>query len=437
MLPCGFEALFQANRRERGPIRRLRAFASGVLHPQVDGVHVELARQLVDGAFHGMHGLRRTRRAVGANLGLVDEDVVAFDEEVLEVIRREHRHAAGADRSAWESACLIGEPCARCGDGAVVLGADLHLAPGGRGGAGRAEDFLAGHHHLHRATGELAHLHRQRFEIDDGLAAEAAADLRRDHLDVAHGLAEHLRRQRAHLEVALGAAPDGGLAVLVRRRRAGVRFDVALMGGGNPMLALDDHVGGGETGLHVAALELGRGGDVAGRLAGVAVGVLALVDEGCAVGDGLVDGEHRRQRFVFHVDEIERVFGLLQRLRGNGCHGVAVVEHLVACEHVLGEVGCAFVGEVAAGNGGQHAVGGERPREVQALDASVGVRAAQHLAVEHARQVEVGTECRPASHLVDAVGTNGAGADGLEIFRFCHWLGLLDAVAVALGLAVG
>ena len=54
---------------------------------------------------------------------------------------------------------------------------------------------------------------RERFEVNGGLAAEAAADFRRHDLDVADRHAEHVGGHRAHFEGRLGGAIDGGVAV--------------------------------------------------------------------------------------------------------------------------------------------------------------------------------------------------------------------------------
>ena len=293
MLLGGAQAFLQADGRERGPVRRLRAFVGGVLEAQVDGIHRELAGEFVDGAFHGVHGLRRPRRAVGAHLGLGHQHVVAFDHQVRHFVGCQHGHAAGADGSAGEGARLVRQPSARGGEGAVLLGADLHLAPRGGGGAGGAEHFLAAHRHLHRPAGQLREFHRQRLQVDGRLAAEAAADFGRNHLDVAHAFAEHAGGERAHVEGALGATPDGRLAVRVHGGGAGVRLDVALVGGGHPMFALDDDVRFLEAFVDVAAREALRGGDVARRFRGVAVGVLVLVHQGGACRHGVFQRQHR------------------------------------------------------------------------------------------------------------------------------------------------
>ena len=46
-------------------------------------------------------------------------------------------------------------------------------------------------------------------------------------------------------------------------------------------------------------------------------------------------------------------------------------------------------------DGFKHAIHGQRPTEVDALDASVRVRATQHFAVNHVRQDQIGAEAGP------------------------------------------
>src|SRR5262249_609145 len=83
-----------------------------------------------------------------------------------------------------------------------------------------------------------------------------------------------------------------------------------------------------------------------------------------------------------------------------------VHHHLAGRDELRG-----LVGEVVAGDHGLHA--GERLglRGVDRDDARVWVRAAQHLADELARQVEVGAEARASGDLVDAVRSDRARAD--------------------------
>ena len=96
-----------------------------------------------------------------------------------------------------------------------------------------------------RRTGrpDFARQHRRhRFQVGNGLAAEAAADFRRRDAQVADLAAEDLRGQRAHLKVALAGGPDFALPVRFHLGDAGMRLDVALMHRRGREFLLDHHV---------------------------------------------------------------------------------------------------------------------------------------------------------------------------------------------------
>ena len=112
---------------------------------------------------------------------------------------------------------------------AVLLGAELHLDDAARGRAGGAEHLLAAHHHLDRTAGLLRQRQRHRLEVDEGLAAEAAADLGRDRADIGDVDAEQLGAVGADHELALARAPDRALAVGADADDAGMRLDIALV----------------------------------------------------------------------------------------------------------------------------------------------------------------------------------------------------------------
>src|SRR5205085_885528 len=83
---------------------------------------------------------------------------------------------------------------------------------------------------------------RDRFEIDNGLAAEAAADLGGDGADVALRDAREHRGHGADHELALAGAPDRGLAVGRNADEAGMRLDIALVHRACRKSALDDDI---------------------------------------------------------------------------------------------------------------------------------------------------------------------------------------------------
>src|SRR5581483_11018927 len=79
-------------------------------------------------------------------------------------------------------------------------------------------------HDLDRAPRLLRQRQRHRLEIDQGLAAEAAADLGRHHADVGDVDAEQFGAIGAHHELALARAPDRALPVRGGGDDAGMRL---------------------------------------------------------------------------------------------------------------------------------------------------------------------------------------------------------------------
>ena len=94
-----------------------------------------------------------------------------------------------------------------------------------------------------------------RLDVDHGLAAEGAADLRRIDAQVAEFHAEQLRGVGADDEMALARAPQLALSVGVIAGDAALRLDIGLMHGRGLERHLDDLVGRGETGRNIAELE--------------------------------------------------------------------------------------------------------------------------------------------------------------------------------------
>ncbi len=121
------------------------------------------------------------------------------------------------------------------------------------------EDLLARQRELDRPPGELGELARgdlvgERIE----LAAEAAADRRRDHADVRRGHVEDLGEQAVHVVRRLGRGPERELAVraplgqrrVLLHRQVGVALEVEDV--------LAHEIGGRERRVHVAELQRHR-----------------------------------------------------------------------------------------------------------------------------------------------------------------------------------
>ena len=79
------------------------------------------------------------------------------------------------------------------------------------------------------------------------LAAKSAAGLGLDDADLVAGQPEQHRQRPVHVVGALQRAVDGDAAARLGHGDDAVRFDVQLLLMPDPVLALDDDVGGGET----------------------------------------------------------------------------------------------------------------------------------------------------------------------------------------------
>ena len=97
------------------------------------------------------------------------------------------------------------------------------------------------------------------------LATEPAAGLRLDDPRLPVVDAEAALERRVDVVRALERAVDGDAAVLARDRDHRVVLDVELLLVADPVLALEDEVGGREGGVGVARRELVGGEDVVGR----------------------------------------------------------------------------------------------------------------------------------------------------------------------------
>ena len=442
-----------ADRPKGHAIGAAPALVDGVLQPQLDGVHAELLREVVDRRLDGELGGRGAGRAVGLRARLVDHDVPADRAEGRHGVRRGGAHRAGGERRARVRAGLVGALPVDRGDRAVALRADADANVRARGRAGALEDLGARHLHLHRAVAALAREQAgQRLHVDRGLAAEAATDLDGVHADLRDRVDEQLRELVAHAEVGLRAHPDVDLAVLAPQRGAVVRLDVALVVHRRVELALDHDLGVAEPGIEVAVRELDalrdvRGARAVGRGAAGAEEAKDLLGHDVVVNHRRL-GRHRilhvrngLERLVLDLDQVERVFGDVRVSRGDRRDRVPAVERLVRGEDVVehparaGRLALAEVHrrivlprEVGVRDHRGHSGQRLRLRGIDVVDQRVGVRAAQHAAVEHPRQPHVGAVDRATVDLVDTVGADRRAADDLELRALAYDHGCLPSL---------
>src|SRR5580704_8127594 len=164
-------------------VRRLGTVFGAVDLAHFERVDAELARQLVDAAFDPERADRRARGPVGGNLGAIAKNVVADRLGVGQVVDRKSADAALLDRRTRKRPRLVFEHGLGSGDPAVLFGAHLDFDDGARGRPGRPENLFSVHHNLDGPTRLLRQHVGDRFQIDDSLAAKAAADLGGDRTD--------------------------------------------------------------------------------------------------------------------------------------------------------------------------------------------------------------------------------------------------------------
>ena len=121
-----------------------------------------------------------------------------------------------------------------------------------RGRAGGAEHLAAAHHHLDRPAALARKLERQRLQVDVVLAAEAAADFSRRHLQLPGIQAAQSRREGSFQVVPLCRGPDFALAVPDKIGQAGLGLDIALMNRLGIVFAFNDDIGLGKALRNVA-----------------------------------------------------------------------------------------------------------------------------------------------------------------------------------------
>ena len=349
-----------------------------------------------------------------------------------QVVTTENAHASGTDHAAGVRARVVRQRRLAGDQFAVVGRADLDLDVRAGRGSGGLEAGGAVHRHLDRAAALATEDRRDRLQVDRDLAAEAAADFaRRDR----HAGERHLQQFGRLLpggERTLCAGPQPQRLVFAPQRGRNVRLDVALMHAGGLEFAFHNEVGRREAFRDVAFLEVQMRCDVGRPVALLAhrIGTELLVQQRGVVLHGVEHVGDRRQRFVFDLDLGGRFFGRVGVDRGDRRHGVTFIQHLVAGHAVGGKVGqvdgaFAEVGDLVRQIGpirprrhGQHAGRRLRRAGVDRLDPRVRMRAAEHLAVNQPRQLQVRPIDRPPGHLIGAVVTNRSRADDFVISRF-------------------
>src|SRR5262249_33918096 len=107
--------------------------AGRVFLPELEGIAREVLTDFVNHRFEGECRVRRARSAVGGSLGLVDDDVVAVNSAIRDIVTREDAHRTGADRRAGVGPGFVRHIRFTGGNLSFTVDAQLHLdVRGGR-----------------------------------------------------------------------------------------------------------------------------------------------------------------------------------------------------------------------------------------------------------------------------------------------------------------
>jgi len=229
----------------------------------------------------------------------------------------------------------------------------------------------------------------QLLRIERGLAAEAAADIRRHH---AQPVARHVERFRQRV-----ADDPGNLRRRIKRQRilaGGVFGQIGAVLHGERRLAAhakaaaDPHRRSLHLGIDIAALELTRQQHV---------GAGAFVQQRRIRPDRGFRIDHDRQRLEIDLDQFERVFGEIAALGHHRDHRLADIAHLalrqrnqrrgVIVRHArCGEQRFDAAFEIGAGKHRHHAGRRARRRALDRQDTRMRMVAAAEGDMQHARR---------------------------------------------------
>ncbi len=360
--------------------------------------------------FDGEVRLRSRRRAERAEVRLVGVDREALEQQVRDPVRagqHQRGHRGHARPRAREGAGVEPETALARQDPAVAADPGLQLddrrLPRIRG----RQLVLARGHDLHGASGLAGQQRGEVLDADAELAAEAAADARHDDAHARGRQLQDLGQRALDLEGQLGVGPHGDLARAVPLRDGGPGLGVPLVHAPRGEAVLEDAIGLLEPPLDVTDDDAGAIADVAlamqdrqRRVAGP-----ALVHERRAGRQRRRHIGHRGQRLAHHVDRGQRRGDGVQRHGGDGGQRLAGEADAVAREHflVLHAAAVPHVGRIGGGDDRAHAGQPSRAARIDAQQASVRLPAAQHAAVQHAGQREVGGVDGRAGHLARGI----------------------------------
>ena len=364
-----------------------------VLSPQLHGIHRQRRGQLVDHPLDDERRLGPARAAIGLNRGRVDVDAVDIFADGRNVVDAAQHQAVKNRRNAWRGRRQVGAHArprggAQAEDCPVLFRGQLHVLD--VIAAVRRRDIVL--------AARLGPLDRpiQRHGAEHGdeisgigrhLAAEPAADLRRDHAQLVLRHAGDRRTQEAEDVRVLRGDPEGQLT----RRAAPLRQRGARLHGIRDEALLDDPLLDHDFGVREGAVDVSLREHPMKRLV---LGHVGVQLRGVRFGGELRVGD-RRQRFVVDVDQVEGIVGLVGRLGHHHPDDIAdITDRVVGGALVAGDLQVRVGQQPGArhrlelvdfrsGVDRHHAWRGLGAAGVDADNAGVRVRAPQHRRMKH------------------------------------------------------
>ena len=421
-LPQAILKTVSRERKSRIEWMRL-ALLTGILQTHLDRVEAKLGTDFIDLRFNSEAALRRaiTAETSADHIVGIDRETFPFgvrrgvvEEQAESAVHHDHLGTVRGVGAAVEDTFGIARR-----EGAVLLDARLqvHLDRVARCGD---EVFQTRLFKAHGTTSLLAQqrgdrLHRGQFE----LAAESAADIGRlDDLYLAFGQAERECKFLACTEDVLGRNVDGDVVLTVHIDDADARFHIAGMDALSFIDAFENEVGIGKAFFEIAGRERRILRDVVCRV-GMQLRRARL--------HGLLGIEHCRQFLVLDVDQIECRLGNFDCRRSYRSHRLANVTHDFTVHHLEIEHHAGRLHrdeEYRAELDLRHVLGQQNrlhtgqslgARSIDADNARMRIRTAQHLGMQHSGQAHIDRVALAARHLVIRIGPLNAVPDDIHL----------------------
>ena len=400
------------------------SLAYRVAQAQLQGITAKLVGEFVDLRFAGKRDLRIAKPAKTGGSQLVSVNDLSAGVVVWDAIRT----APHVEPEAQNSRTVV-----RVG-AAIEQKLDLacqNIALAVRAGAHEDLRRMARSHHdkivftredhLHRPTRLERERRRNRLYGRLHLAAEAAADARRDHAHASHWQPQRIADVTLHPRDGLMRRPDGDLVAIVELGDGAAWLEVDVCLRLRFVVALHDHIALGKCRLDVAFDDrlLRQNIAAAAAIENLEIAGNVVVDQERTGGERAVDIEDGWQFLIFDVDELEGFKGCRTIDRRDCRDGLADIADLVVREHgfVLDHRAHRMERKILCRDDGSDTR--QLARSADVVFENLGVRewASEHRTMEHERAHDVVRILCRAVDLADRFEPRQAGADRRNMRR--------------------